>query len=68
MAACPEAAQATGFSYKTAWDAVRLLPRPAFVTSTGGKRGSGADVTEEGRKPACCTERGQAIGNASLLS
>jgi molybdate transport system regulatory protein len=48
------AAQAAGFSYKTAWDAVQainnLLPRPAFVTRTGGKRGGGADVTEEGRK------------------
>ncbi|MGA7657228.1 MAG: TOBE domain-containing protein [Methylocella sp.] len=49
-----KAAEATGFSYKTAWDAVQainnLLPRPAFITRTGGKRGSGADVTEEGRK------------------
>lgn len=49
-----KAAQAAGFSYKTAWDAVQainnLLPRPAFVTRTGGKRGGGAEVTEEGRK------------------
>lgn len=49
-----KAAQAAGFSYKTAWDAVQainnLLPRPAFVTRTGGKRGGGAKVTEEGRR------------------
>jgi molybdate transport system regulatory protein len=49
-----KAAQAAGFSYKTAWDAVQainnLLPKPAFVTRTGGKRGGGAEVTEEGRK------------------
>jgi molybdate transport system regulatory protein len=49
-----KAAQAAGFSYKTAWDAVQainnLLPRPAFVTRAGGKRGGGAEVTEEGRK------------------
>jgi molybdate transport system regulatory protein len=49
-----KAAQVSGFSYKTAWDAVQainnLLPRPAFVTRAGGKRGGGAEVTEEGRK------------------
>jgi len=49
-----KAAQAAGFSYKTAWDAVQainnLLPRPAFITRAGGKRGGGAEVTEEGRK------------------
>lgn len=49
-----KAAQAAGFSYKTAWDAVQainnLLPTPAFVTRTGGKRGGGAEVTEEGRR------------------
>src|SRR5208282_6456020 len=49
-----KAAEVMGFSYKTAWDAVQainnLLPRPAFITRTGGSRGSGADVTEEGRK------------------
>jgi molybdate transport system regulatory protein len=49
-----KAAQVAGFSYKTAWDAVQainnLLPKPAFVTRTGGKRGGGAEVTEEGRK------------------
>ena len=26
------------------------MPRPAFITHTGGKRGGGAEVTEEGRK------------------
>lgn len=49
-----KAAQAAGFSYKTAWDSVQainnLLPRPAFVTRTGGRHGGGAEVTEEGRK------------------
>lgn len=49
-----QAAKMAGFSYKAAWDAVQainnLLPRPAFVTRTGGKRGGAAEVTEEGRK------------------
>ncbi|HUI21464.1 MAG TPA: molybdenum-dependent transcriptional regulator [Methylocella sp.] len=49
-----KAAEATGFSYKTAWDAVNainnLLPRPAFITRTGGAHGGGAEVTEEGRR------------------
>jgi molybdate transport system regulatory protein len=48
------AAKATGFSYKTAWEAVdainNLLPRPAFVTRAGGRVGGGAEVTAEGRK------------------
>ncbi|MBK9080717.1 MAG: TOBE domain-containing protein [Rhizobiales bacterium] len=48
------AAQATGFSYKTAWDAVNainnLLPTPAFRTRTGGRAGGGAQVTDEGRR------------------
>jgi molybdate transport system regulatory protein len=48
------AAQATGFSYKTAWDAVNainnLLPTPAFRTRTGGRAGGGAQVTEEGAR------------------
>jgi len=47
-----KAAEAAGFSYKTAWDAVNainnLLPRPAFLTRTGGSHGGGAEVTEEG--------------------
>jgi molybdate transport system regulatory protein len=47
-----KAAEAAGFSYKTAWDAVNainnLLPRPAFVTKTGGTSGGGAAVTAEG--------------------
>jgi molybdate transport system regulatory protein len=49
-----KAAEKTGFSYKTAWDAVNainnLLPRPAFVTRTGGSHGGGAEVTDEGRR------------------
>lgn len=48
------AAKATGFSYKTAWEAVNainnLLPSPAFVTRTGGRAGGGAEVTAEGRR------------------
>ncbi|VFU09289.1 protein of unknown function [Methylocella tundrae] len=51
-----KAADVAGFSYKTAWDAVNainnLLPRPAFITHTGGPRGGGAEVTEEGAPPA----------------
>ncbi len=49
-----KAAEVTGFSYKTAWDAVNainnLLPRPAFITRTGGSHGGGAEVTIEGRR------------------
>lgn len=48
------AAKATGFSYKTAWEAVdainNLLPTPAFLTRAGGRVGGGAEVTEEGRR------------------
>ena len=49
-----KAAKATGFSYKTAWEAVdainNLLPTPAFVTRAGGRVGGGAEVTDEGRR------------------
>jgi molybdate transport system regulatory protein len=49
-----KAAEIAGFSYKTAWDAVNainnILPRPAFITRTGGPQGGGAEVTEEGRR------------------
>ncbi|MCI0467525.1 MAG: TOBE domain-containing protein [Beijerinckiaceae bacterium] len=49
-----KAAEIAGFSYKTAWDAVNavnsILPRPAFITRTGGTHGGGAEVTEEGRR------------------
>jgi molybdate transport system regulatory protein len=49
-----KAAENAGFSYKTAWDAVNainnLLPRPAFITRTGGSRGGGAEITDEGRR------------------
>jgi molybdate transport system regulatory protein len=49
-----KAAEVAGFSYKTAWDAVNainnILPRPAFITRTGGPHGGGAEVTDEGRR------------------
>ena len=49
-----KASQATGFSYKTAWDSVNavnnLLPTPAFLTRPGGRSGGGAEVTPEGRR------------------
>ena len=49
-----QAAKATGFSYKGAWDAVQainnLLPSPAFVLKTGGRSGGGAELTAEGLK------------------
>ncbi|TDT94806.1 ModE family transcriptional regulator [Azorhizobium sp. AG788] len=48
------AAKATGFSYKTAWEAVdainNLLPTPAFITRTGGRAGGNAAITDEGRR------------------
>ena len=48
-----KAAQAMGISYKSAWDAVdamnNLLPRPAVAAQTGGKRGGGAVITEDGQ-------------------
>ncbi len=48
-----KAAQAVGLSYKAAWDALNavnnLLPRPAVTAQTGGRRGGGATVTEDGR-------------------
>ena len=47
------AAQAVGLSYKAAWDAIdavnNLLPRPAVTAQSGGKRGGGAVLTEDGR-------------------
>ena len=49
-----EAAKVLGISYKSAWDAVaainNLMPRPALLTQTGGRRGGGAIVTDEGRR------------------
>jgi molybdate transport system regulatory protein len=49
-----KAAKVTGFSYKTAWEAVdainNLLPTPAFITRAGGRVGGSAEVTEEGRR------------------
>ncbi len=47
------AARKVGLSYKAAWDALsainNLLPRPAVVAQTGGRRGGGATVTPDGR-------------------
>src|SRR5215471_3316058 len=49
-----KAAEAAGFSYKTAWDAVNainnIMPRPAFITRTGGWHGGGAEITDEGQR------------------
>jgi molybdate transport system regulatory protein len=49
-----EAAKFLGFSYKTAWDAVtainNLMPRPVVIAQSGGSRGGGALVTEEGHR------------------
>jgi molybdate transport system regulatory protein len=49
-----KAAKLSGFSYKTAWEAVdainNLLPSPAFITKSGGRAGGGAEVTEQGRR------------------
>lgn len=47
------AAQAVGLSYKAAWDAINainnLLPSPAVVGQTGGRKGGGATVTSGGQ-------------------
>jgi molybdate transport system regulatory protein len=49
-----DAAKSLGFSYKTAWDAVaainNLMPRPVVIAQSGGSRGGGAVVTEEGHR------------------
>ncbi len=49
-----KAAQAMGMSYKRAWDLVSSLnaqaARPLVLTQAGGKRGGGAEVTEEGQQ------------------
>ena len=48
------AAKALGISYKSAWDAVsalnNLFSAPLVISQTGGKRGGGASLTDEGRK------------------
>ena len=48
-----QAAIAMGISYKSAWDAIdamnNLLPRPAVAAQTGGKRGGGAVITDDGQ-------------------
>lgn len=47
-----KAAKAVGLSYKAAWDALNavnnLLPRPAVLGQTGGRKGGGAQVTADG--------------------
>ncbi len=49
-----QAAKAAGVSYKAAWDAVdamnNLAPAPVVTTSTGGRGGGGAGLTDEGRR------------------
>ncbi|NYZ13069.1 TOBE domain-containing protein [Azospirillum sp. RWY-5-1] len=46
------AARATGITYKAAWDAIdamnNLFGRPLVAAQTGGRRGGGATLTEEG--------------------
>src|ERR1700760_853700 len=46
------AAKALGYSYKAVWDGIaainNLLPRPALQTQSGGRRGGGAVLTEDG--------------------
>ena len=46
------AARATGITYKAAWDAIdamnNLFGRPLIAAQTGGRRGGGATLTEEG--------------------
>lgn len=47
------AAKALGFSYKYAWDAIaainNLTPRPVIETQSGGRKGGGARLTDDGR-------------------
>ena len=47
------AAKALGFSYKYAWDAIaainNLTPKPVIETQSGGRKGGGARLTEDGR-------------------
>lgn len=48
------AAKALGFSYKAVWDGVNainnLMPRPALITQAGGRKGGGAELTEDGHR------------------
>jgi molybdate transport system regulatory protein len=48
------AARSSGISYKTAWDAVgamnNLFGSPLVASQTGGRRGGGAALTEDGRR------------------
>lgn len=49
-----QAAKAMNMSYKRAWEMVhtmnKLADQPLVVTQTGGDKGGGAVVTEEGQK------------------
>lgn len=49
-----KAAQQMGMSYKRAWDLVSSMnaqaARPLVLTQTGGKRGGGTEITEEGQR------------------
>ena len=49
-----KAAKQMGMSYKKAWDLVTslnsLAAKPLVVTTAGGKRGGGAEVTAEGQQ------------------
>ena len=48
-----KAAKAIGLSYKAAWDALaainNMLPRPAVLGQSGGRKGGGAVLTEDGK-------------------
>lgn len=48
------AARATGVTYKTAWDGIdalnNLFDQPLVTTQSGGKKGGGASITEEGKQ------------------
>jgi molybdate transport system regulatory protein len=48
-----KAAKAAGISYKTAWDVIdavnNLSPNPLVVRTTGGRKGGGTVLTEEGK-------------------
>ncbi|MCC9624172.1 TOBE domain-containing protein [Thalassospira sp. MA62] len=55
------AAREIGISYKAAWDAVNVLnnlfARPLVLTSPGGRRGGGAEVTPEGHRTIAMHQR-----------
>lgn len=55
------AARAVGLSYKAAWDAIdamnNLFGRPLVTAQTGGRRGGGAGLTDEGRRLCASFDR-----------